>query len=118
LFIRSYYDKNKTESLGFQLQKLIEKEIIMDLKYAHRRLDKSDFSDFEIAFTSIAFDQQKLIKKLTERGDYIKNKDSTRLMVCNEQLDSINSDKLSRRPMQVFITFQRKEDAQLAKDFF
>jgi hypothetical protein len=35
--MRSYYDKNKEESLGFQLQRLIEKEIIMDLKYAHRR---------------------------------------------------------------------------------
>ena len=67
---------------------------------------------------SIAFDQQELIKKLTERGDNIKNKDSARLKVCNEQIDSINTDNLSRRPMQVFITFQRKEDAQLAKDFF
>jgi hypothetical protein len=54
---------------------------------------------------SIAFDQQELIKKLTERGDNIKNKNSARLMVCNEQLDSINTDNLSRRPMQVFITF-------------
>lgn len=76
--------------------------------------------EIRIANISFGFDNQELIRLLTERGGLITKGQMDKVPECNEKIDAIGKDKRTEfiRPVAAFITFEKQEGKDRALKYF
>jgi len=108
--------KTHAENFRIWIQNQIELRMskLPDLGYEEEPVEHID-----VAVTSLAYDNAKLIGLLRERGDYIINEKWDKMREVDAKINEMKKTDLDAwcTPVSVFITFQLEEGLQRALNF-
>lgn len=109
-FDRRFFDPEKPESRGQQLQRWLADQLEVMNHYFVEITDP-----IKIARIDIVFDNKELIDTLDERGQAIKKNDKPRIVELEEKIDQQKNELYHARAVGVFVTFQTWQDVRYAK---
>jgi len=80
---------------------------------------EENYEGVNIAITTFAFDNSKLISLLRQRGNFIMNEKWDKAEECEKKIEDLKNENLTQftRPVSVFMTFEDEEGVQRALEF-